>query len=153
MTRERTFLMVKPEGVQRGIVGEIVQRFERRGYQLVAAKLMHASEALLREHYQDLQAKPFFAGLIKHMSSGPVFAMVFEGSNIVKVARVMLGETNPLSSLPGSIRGDLAIDIGRNVCHGSDSLDSADREIKLWFPEGVISYSRPQETLIYERTD
>ncbi len=150
MTRERTFLMVKPEGVQRGLVGEIVQRFERRGYQMIAAKLMQASDALLREHYNDLQAKSFFPGLIKHMSSGPVFAMVFEGSNVVKVARTMLGETNPLSSPPGSIRGDLAIDIGRNVCHGSDSLDSADREIKLWFPEGVQAYTRPQDSLIYE---
>ena len=152
MTRERTFLMVKPEGVQRGIVGEIVQRFERRGYQLIAAKLMKASDALLREHYEDLQSKPFFAGLVKHMSSGPVFAMVFEGSNVVKVARMMLGETNPLSSLPGSIRGDFAIDIGRNVCHGSDSVDSADREIKLWFPEGIISYELPHACLIYEKS-
>lgn len=152
MTREQTFIMVKPDGVQRGIVGEIIQRFERRGYQLVAAKLTQASDALLREHYQDLQTKPFFSGLVKHMSSSPVFAMVFEGSNIVKVARMMLGETNPLVSLPGSIRGDLAIDIGRNVCHGSDSIDGAEREIKLWFPEGVLPYSRPHESLIYEKS-
>ena len=151
MTRERTFIMIKPEGVQRGIVGDILARFERRGFQLVAAKLMHAGPALLASHYEDLSAKPFFPSLVKHMSSGPVFAMVFEGSNAVKVGRMMLGETNPAASLPGSIRGDYALDIGRNICHGSDSVDAARREIALWFPEhDLVSYARTLDAQLYE---
>lgn len=153
MTREQTFIMIKPEAVQRGLIGEILARFERRGFQLMAAKLMKPSSSLLEEHYGDLKSKPFFPSLVAHMSSGPVFAMVFEGSNAVKIGRMMLGETNPAASLPGSIRGDYCIDIGRNICHGSDSIDSANKEIKLWFPEGILSFRRQLDTQIYEKNE
>lgn len=149
MTRERSFVMIKPDGVQRGLMGEIMSRFEKRGYQIVGAKLMWPGETLLRQHYGDLSAKSFFEGMIKDMMTGPVFAMVIEGSNVVKNARRMLGETNPADSLPGSIRGDYAIDIGRNICHGSDSVDSANQEIALWFPEGVADYTLSSDKWVY----
>ena len=131
-------------------VGEILKRFETRGYQLLAAKLMCPSSELLEKHYQDLSAKSFFPGLIKYMSSGPVMAFVFYGKGAVVQGRRMLGETNPLNSAPGSIRGDFAIDIGRNICHGSDSVESAEREISLWFPEGVCDYEKSDNVWIYE---
>ncbi|KXN67530.1 nucleoside diphosphate kinase [Conidiobolus coronatus NRRL 28638] len=147
---ERTYIMVKPDGVQRGLVGEIIKRFENRGFKLLALELLTPSQAHLEEHYQDLKSKGFFAGLIKYMLSGPVVGMVWAGKNVVKTGRVMLGETNPLSSLPGTIRGDFAIDVGRNICHGSDSVESAEREIALWFPRGVAEYTQAQASLIYE---
>ena len=113
---ERTFIMIKPDGVQRGIVGEIIKRFENKGFKLVAMKMMQASQALLEEHYGDLSKKPFFPGLVKYMASGPVVAMVWEGLNAVKTGRVMLGETNPADSKPGTIRGDLCLQvIVRNI--------------------------------------
>uniref|UniRef100_A0A3B5QGU4 Nucleoside diphosphate kinase B n=1 Tax=Xiphophorus maculatus TaxID=8083 RepID=A0A3B5QGU4_XIPMA len=115
---ERTFIAVKPDGVQRGLCGEIIKRFETRGFKLVAAKFVQASEDHMKKHYLDLKDMPFYAGLCKYMSSGPVFAMVWEGQSIVKLARMMLGETNPADSKPGSIRGDLCINIGRNIIHG-----------------------------------
>ncbi|XP_061702060.1 nucleoside diphosphate kinase B-like [Syngnathoides biaculeatus] len=130
---ERTFIAVKPDGVQRGLCGEIIKRFERRGFRLVAAKLMRASEEHMKTHYADLKAAPFYAGLCQYMSSGPVFAMVWEGRRVVKLARMMLGETDPAESKPGSVRGDLCVDIGRNVIHGSDTVENAKREIQLWF--------------------
>ncbi|KAJ3103322.1 hypothetical protein HDU97_010227 [Phlyctochytrium planicorne] len=133
---------VKPDGVQRGLVGEIIKRFENKGFQLVALKLAAPGRTHLEEHYKDLRDKKFFAGLVDYMSSGPVVAMVWSGKNVVKAGRVLLGETNPLASLPGTIRGDFAIDIGRNICHGSDAVDSAEREIALWFPEGTLNYSK-----------
>ena len=105
---------------------------------------------MLEEHYKDLKGKGFFAGLIKYMSSGPVVAMVWQGKAVVKTGRVMLGATNPLDSQPGTIRGDYCIDVGRNICHGSDSVESAEREIALWFPEGVQSYKRELNSQIYE---
>ncbi|AWP18733.1 putative nucleoside diphosphate kinase 3 [Scophthalmus maximus] len=135
---ERTFLAVKPDGVQRKLVGEIVQRFERKGFKLVGLKLMQASEELLREHYSELRSKPFFSGLIAYMSSGPVVAMVWQGLDVVKTARKMLGETNPADSLPGTIRGDYCVEVGRNVIHGSDSVASAQREISLWFRQNEL---------------
>ena len=149
MARERSFVMVKPDGVQRGLVGEIMGRFEKRGFQVVGAKLMWPGETLLRKHYGDLSSKPFFEGMIKDMMSGPVFAMIIEGNNAVKMARRMLGETNPFDSLPGSIRGDFAVDISRNVCHGSDSVESANKEIELWFPEGAVEYGLSANRWIY----
>jgi nucleoside-diphosphate kinase len=130
---ERTFIMVKPDGVQRGLVGQIINRFEQKGYFLAGLKMTWASEQLLSEHYADLATKPFFAGLVKYMHSGPVVAMIWEGKNVVAAGRVLLGATNPLNSAPGTIRGDLCIDVGRNVCHGSDSVESANKEIALWF--------------------
>ncbi|KAI8384545.1 nucleoside diphosphate kinase [Radiomyces spectabilis] len=149
---ERTYIMVKPDGVERGLVGEIIKRFEQRGYQLLALELMHPTQEHLEEHYKDLKGKGFFAGLIQYMLSGPVVGMVWAGVDVVKVGRKMLGETNPLASAPGTIRGDFCIEVGRNVCHGSDSVESAEREIALWFPRGVKSYERSKSlhSLIYE---
>ncbi|KAG0241110.1 nucleoside diphosphate kinase [Mortierella sp. GBA43] len=141
---------VKPDGVERGLVGEIIKRFENKGFQLLALELKKPSEEHLKEHYADLSTKPFFGGLIKYMTSGPVVAMVWQGKGVVKAGRVLLGETNPLASLPGTIRGDFALDVGRNICHGSDSVDNAEKEIKLWFPNGVITHTRVVEKLIYE---
>lgn len=147
---ERTFIMVKPDGVQRGLAGEIMARFEKRGYQLLAAQLMQPGREHLEKHYADLSAKPFFNGLVEFMSSSPVLAMVFQGKDVVKTGRKMLGETHPLASNPGTVRGDYGIDVGRNVCHGSDSVESAEKEIALWFPNGVCSYSRAISPWIYE---
>ncbi|KAG8007095.1 Nucleoside diphosphate kinase 3 [Nibea albiflora] len=135
---ERTFIAVKPDGVQRKLVGEIIRRFERRGFKLVGLKLLQASEDLLREHYWELRTKPFFKDLINYMSSGPVVAMVWEGLDVVKTARKMLGETNPADSLPGTIRGDYGVEVGRNVIHGSDSVESAQKEIPLWFRQDEL---------------
>ncbi|XP_035749217.1 nucleoside diphosphate kinase isoform X3 [Egretta garzetta] len=112
---ERTFIAIKPDGVQRGLVGEIIKRFEQKGFKLVAMKLVHASEDLLREHYIDLKDRPFYDGLVQYMHSGPVVAMVWEGLNVVKTGRVMLGETNPFDSKPGTIRGDLCVQVGRYI--------------------------------------
>merc|ERR1712008_621628 len=123
--RERTFIMLKPDAVQRGLVGEIIKRFEQKGFKLVAMKMMHASVEHLEEHYSDLKGKGFFPGLIKYINSGPVVPMVWEGLNVVKTGRVMLGETNPAASAPGTIRGDFSIQVGRNMCHGSDAVESA----------------------------
>merc|ERR1712110_629491 len=133
--KERTFIMLKPDAVHRGLIGDIVKRFEQKGFKLVAMKFMQASEELLKEHYADLSTKKFFPGLIKYMSSGPVVPMVWEGKDVVKQGRRMLGETNPLASNAGSIRGDYCIDVGRNIMHGSDAVDSAKKEISLWFNE------------------
>lgn len=136
---EQTFIMVKPDGVQRGIVGQIITRFEQKGYFLRAIKMMVASEELLQTHYEDLSKKAFFPGLVKYMASGPVCAMVWEGKNVVKAGRMLLGATNPVDSLPGTIRGDFCIDVGRNICHGSDAVESAKREISLWFKEEEVA--------------
>ncbi|XP_043439977.1 nucleoside diphosphate kinase A isoform X1 [Prionailurus bengalensis] len=148
---ERTFIAIKPDGVQRGLVGEIIKRFEQKGFRLVAMKLIQASEDLLKEHYIDLKDRPFFAGLVKYMQSGPVVAMVWEGLNVVKTGRVMLGETNPADSKPGTIRGDFCIQVGRNIIHGSDSVESAEKEIGLWFqPEELVDYKSCAQNWIYE---
>jgi len=148
---ERTFIAVKPDGVQRGLIGEIIKRFEQRGYKMVAGKLMTASEDHLKNHYSDLSSKPFFPGLVKYMASGPVFAMVWEGKSVVKMGRMMLGATNPLDSLPGTIRGDYCIDVGRNICHGSDSVDSANKEIDLWFGKDELNdYTANSKPWVYE---
>ncbi|POW20917.1 hypothetical protein PSHT_02984 [Puccinia striiformis] len=125
------------------LVGEILGRFERRGYKIVALKMTHPSKEHVENHYADLKDKPFFAGLTSFMSSGPVVAIVFEGKDVVKQGRAMLGATNPLASASGTIRGDFGIDMGRNICHGSDSVESAKKEIALWFPEGITQYRLP----------
>ncbi|PMD12195.1 NDK-domain-containing protein [Hyaloscypha hepaticicola] len=152
MSTEQTFIAIKPDGVQRGLIGPIISRFEARGYKLAAIKLMTASQEHLEKHYEDLAEKPFFPGLIKYMGSGPICAMVWEGRDAVKTGRALLGATNPLASAPGTIRGDYAIDVGRNVCHGSDSVDNAKKEIALWFKEGEVqSYKSSQHDWIYEK--
>jgi len=148
---ERTFIMIKPDGVARGLIADIIKRFEQRGYKLVAMKMLHPDDVLLNLHYCDLRAKPFFTSLVAHISSGPVVAMVWEGKNVVKQGRQMLGETDPLKSKPGSIRGDFSIDMGRNIIHGSDSVDSADAEIELWFkPEEIMDYALPVHSQVFE---
>ncbi|XP_043945750.1 nucleoside diphosphate kinase A-like [Protopterus annectens] len=131
--QERTLIAVKPDGVQRRLVGEIIQRFEQRGFKLVGMKLIKASEDLLREHYIDLKRKPFYPSLIQYMNSGPIVVMVWEGYNVVKTSRLMVGATDPAEALPGTIRGDFGMHISRNVIHASDSVEVADREIGLWF--------------------
>ncbi|KAG9318399.1 nucleoside diphosphate kinase [Chiua virens] len=147
---ERTYIMVKPDGVDRGLVGEILTRFEKRGFKLIAAKLALPSKDHLEQHYIDLKERPFFPGLIQYMQSGPVICMAFEGLDAVKTGRAMLGATNPLASQPGTIRGDYALATGRNICHGSDSVENAEKEIKLWFPEGTLQYQLTQAKMIYE---
>jgi nucleoside-diphosphate kinase len=149
--RERTFIMIKPDGVQRGLVGDIIARFEKKGFKLVGMKLAAPGKEMFEKHYADLSSKGFFAGLIAYASSGPVVAMVWEGHNVVATGRKMLGATRPDDSSPGTIRGDLAIDVGRNVIHGSDSVDSANKEIALWFGhENLVSWASHSNTWVYE---
>ncbi|MBX9972829.1 nucleoside-diphosphate kinase [Cytobacillus firmus] len=132
---ERTFLMVKPDGVQRNLIGEIVSRFEKKGFQLIGGKLMSISQELAEEHYGEHKERPFFGELVDFITSGPVFAMVWEGENVIATARQMMGSTNPKDAAPGTIRGDFGITVGKNVIHGSDSPASAEREIGLFFKE------------------
>merc|ERR1712241_250783 len=139
MSTERTFIAIKPDGVQRGLVGKIIKRFEQRGFKLVAMKLCMPGKEHLEKHYSDLSSKPFFAGLVTYMNSGPIFAMVWEGKDVVRMGRKMLGATNPLDSEPGTIRGDFCIEVGRNVCHGSDAVESAQKEIDLWFKKEELN--------------
>ncbi|KAK9317664.1 nucleoside diphosphate kinase [Lipomyces starkeyi] len=151
MADEQTFIAIKPDGVQRGLISPIISRFEQKGYKLVGIKLTQPTKTLLEDHYADLTAKPFFPGLLKYMLSGPVCAMVWEGKDVVKTGRVLLGATNPLAAGPGTIRGDFAIDVGRNVCHGSDSVESAKKEIGLWFKKDeLVSYTPTIFKWIYE---
>ena len=148
---ERTFVACKPDAVQRGLIGEIFQRFEKRGFKLVAAKFVLPSEELAKKHYGEHAEKPFFPKLIGFITSGPVFAMVWEGKGVVAAVRKMLGATKPLESEPGTIRGDLAVDMGRNICHASATVEEGQAEIKLWFKdEEVVEWKRNQETALYE---
>ena len=150
MASERTYIMIKPDGVQRGIVGQIISRFEQKGFKLVAMKLDKPTEEHLAIHYADLSTRKFFPGLIAYMASGPVCCMVWEGMNVVATGRVMLGATNPADSAPGTIRGDLCIHVSNNICHGSDSVDAANAEIALWFPECPIDYAHHSAPWLYE---
>jgi nucleoside-diphosphate kinase len=150
---ERTFVMVKPDGVQRGLIGEIVSRFEDRGLKLVGGKFMQIDRDLAEEHYGEHEGKPFFEGLVEFITSGPVFAMVWEGQDAVRQVRHMMGETDPAESPPGSIRGDLGLDLGRNVIHASDHEDpgSNEREIDLFFDEDeLLDWERVDEGWLYE---
>lgn len=135
MAIERTFLMVKPDGVKRQLIGDIVDRFERKGFVLKGAKLMQITEDLAKKHYAEHAERPFFGELVDFITSGPVFAMVWEGENVISVGRLMMGATNPLESAPGTIRGDYSTTVSHNVIHGSDSFSSAQREIALFFNE------------------
>ncbi|MEK9198031.1 nucleoside-diphosphate kinase [Ureibacillus sp. 179-F W5.1 NHS] len=137
MAIEKTFLMIKPDGVKRQVIGDIVNRFERRGFELKGAKLMVASREIAEAHYAEHADKPFFGELVDFITSGPVFAMVWEGENVISLARTMMGKTNPADSQPGTIRGDFAVSVAENIIHGSDSVESAEREISLWFSEGL----------------
>ncbi|MBI4392602.1 MAG: nucleoside-diphosphate kinase [Euryarchaeota archaeon] len=148
---ERTFAMVKPDGVQRALVGDILARFEKRGLKIVAMRLFHIPRSLAEEHYGEHKGKPFFAGLVDFITSGPVVAMVLEGRNAIQAVRDINGATDPKKAAPGTIRADYALDIGRNVVHGSDSDKAADREIKLFFSEkDLVMYARADEKWVQE---
>ncbi len=130
---ERSFIMAKPDAVQRRFVAEIIRRFETRGLRLVGMKLIHPSRELAEAHYAVHRERPFFNDLVEFITSGPVVAMVWEGKDIITVTRTMIGATNPVNAAPGTIRGDLAIEMGNNLVHGSDALETAEKEIALWF--------------------
>jgi nucleoside-diphosphate kinase len=148
---ERTFVMVKPDGVQRGLVGEVIQRFERKGLKIIALKMLQISAELASKHYGEHQAKPFFDGLVKYITSSPVVAMVLEGKDCISIVQGMMGATDPKKAAPGTIREAFGIDIGRNVIHGSDSQDSASREISLFFNEQELcGYELSLTSWIYE---
>ncbi|MGY4794865.1 nucleoside-diphosphate kinase [Lysinibacillus fusiformis] len=138
MAIEQTFLMVKPDGVERQVIGDIVDRFERRGFVMKGAKLMVIPKDLAEKHYAEHAERPFFGELVDFITSGPVFAMVWEGENVIKLARTMMGATKPEESNPGTIRGDYATTVSHNIIHGSDSLASAEREIGLFFGEDLV---------------
>ena len=148
---ERTFLAIKPDGVQRGLVGEIIRRFETKGFTLVGLKLMNVSKELAESHYDVHRERPFFPSLIQFITSGPVVAMVWEGEGVVASARKMIGATNPLSSEPGTIRGDFGVTVGRNIIHGSDAIETARTEISLWFKdEELVSWQPTITPWLYE---
>jgi nucleoside-diphosphate kinase len=143
---ERTFLAIKPDGVQRGLVGEIIHRFETKGFTLVGLKFLQPTKELAESHYAVHKERPFFPGLVEFITSGPVVAMVWEGDGVIASARKMIGATKPLESEPGTIRGDLAINVGRNIIHGSDAPETAQNEIALWFKSEELVAWQPQMT-------
>jgi len=147
---EQTFIMIKPDGVQRGLIGDIIKRFEQKGYYLRAMQYKNVERELAEEHYVDLKSKPFYNGLVEYIISAPVVAMVWEGKAVVATGRKIIGATNPLASEPGTIRGDFCIDVGRNIIHGSDAVESAKREIALWFSQGLAEYKPHGLPWIYE---
>ena len=136
---ERTFIAIKPDGVQRGLVGEIIGRFEAKGFTLIGLKLLIASQELAEQHYDIHKERPFFKDLVSFITSGPLVAMVWEGDGVVASARRIIGATNPLTAEPGTIRGDFAVSIGRNIIHGSDAIETAQREISLWFTDAELA--------------
>ncbi|MBN9653076.1 nucleoside-diphosphate kinase [Halobacillus sp. GSS1] len=147
---EKTFLMVKPDGVQRNLIGDITARFERKGFKLAGAKLMAIPTELAEEHYGEHKERPFFGELVDFITSGPVFAMVWEGEDVIATARTMMGATKPSEAAPGTIRGDLGVTVGKNVIHGSDSKESAEREIGLFFDEKeLVDYEKDSLNWIY----
>lgn len=148
---ERTFLAIKPDGVQRKLVGEIIRRFEAKGFTLVGLKLMNVSRELAETHYGVHKEKPFFPGLVNFITSGPVVAMVWEGKGVIASARKIIGATNPLNAEPGTLRGDFGVDVGRNIIHGSDAPETAEQEIKLWFKdEELVTWEPTLTSWIYE---
>ncbi len=148
---EKTFLMIKPDGVQRGLVGEIVKRFEAKGFKMLGMKLIQVSEELAGQHYAEHVGKPFYPGLIEYITSAPVMAMCFAGQDVVAQARKMMGSTNPADAAPGTIRGDFGQDIGRNIIHGSDSVESAEKELAVYFKaEELVSYEYLPEKWLFE---
>ncbi len=148
---DRTLIIVKPDGVQRSLVGEVLGRLEHRGLRIAALKMMQIDEALANTHYQEHVGKPFFPGLVSFITSGPVVVAVLEGPQAAAVVRKTMGATNPTDSPPGTIRGDLALDLGRNMIHGSDSPESAEREIGIFFrPEEIVSYTRDVDRWVVE---
>ena len=151
---ERTLVLIKPDAMQRSLAGKILARLERRGLRIVAMRLFQMDEALARRHYAEHEGKPFFQGLISYITSCPIIAAVFEGTNAVEVVRKTIGATNPAAAEPGTIRGDLALETGRNLIHGSDSLESARREIALFFRDDEVrTYPRDVDRWVFEAPD
>lgn len=149
---ERTLIILKPDAVQRGLVGESIRRFEQRGLRLIAMKFVKVERVLAEKHYAVHAGKPFFDGLVNYITSSPVVVMVLEGTNAVVASRATIGATRPNEAAPGSIRGDLALEIGRNLVHGSDSVDNANLEIALWFKaEDLIEWPRNTDPWIFEK--
>ena len=143
--------MIKPDGVQRKLVGEVIRRFENRGLKLCGLKMQLASPELLHQHYAEHEGRPFFQKLLDYVGSGPVAAMVWEGGNAIEIGRKLVGATKPLESAPGTIRGDFCLDVGKNLIHGSDSAESAAREIGLWFTaEEIVAWEDHTTSWIYE---
>jgi len=148
---ERTFIAIKPDGVNRHLIGEVIERFERKGYKLVGIKMLKPTKEIAEKHYADLAKKPFYPGLVKYFSSGPIVAMVLEGKNVIAGGRKIVGATDPDKSEPGSVRGDLCIQVGRNIIHGSDAPASAQDEITLWFKDSEITnWEDPLDKWTYE---
>lgn len=148
---ERTFIAIKPDGVQRKLIGEIIRRFEAKGFTLVGLKMMSVPRELAEKHYEVHQEKPFFPGLVKFITSGPLVAMVWEGDGVVSSARKIIGATNPLTAEPGTIRGDFGVSVGRNLIHGSDAIETAAKEISLWFTqEELVSWDSAMAGWLYE---
>jgi nucleoside-diphosphate kinase len=148
---ERTLIIVKPDGVQRSLTGEIIKRFEQRGLLIAGMKFMQVSRELAEEHYAVHRERPFFKGLVDYITSSPVVVIAFEGTNAVAAARATIGSTKPNEAAPGSIRGDLALEIGRNLVHGSDSVENGEKEVTLWFkPDELISWKRNTDQWIFE---
>lgn len=148
---ERTFLMIKPDGVQRGLVSNIIGRFETKGFTLVGLKFMAVSRELAEKHYDVHRERPFFAGLVDFITSGPVVAMVWEGEGVIASARKIIGATKPLEAEPGTIRGDLGVTVGRNIIHGSDAPETAQAEIALWFSDAeLVSWEPAAKGWLYE---
>ena len=150
---ERSFIMIKPDGVQRALIGEIIRRIERKGLKIIGLKMIKISKEIAKRHYEEHKDKAFFDELIKYITSGPVVVMVVEGREAIKVVRKLVGSTNPVDASFGTIRGDFGLDIGRNIIHASDSKESASREISLFFSENeILEYKRIDENWIYERS-
>ena len=147
---QTTYIMIKPDGVQRGLVGEILARFENKGLRLVGLQQVIPSNEVAEANYAVHKERPFYPGLIKFITSGPVIAMAWRGVEAIKVSRNLIGPTNGRDASPGTIRGDLAMDIGHNLIHGSDSEDTAEYELNLWFPDGISDWKRDIEDQIYE---
>jgi nucleoside-diphosphate kinase len=149
---ERTLVLVKPDGVQRGLIGEVVSRLERRGLRLVAAKFIQVSNELAETHYAIHKGKPFYAGLIDYITSAPVMAMVWEGPNAVAAVRQTMGATRPTEAAPGSLRHDFALEIGRNLTHASDTVENGEKEVALWFKkEELVDWKRDTDKWIFEK--
>ncbi len=150
---ERTLVLIKPDGVQRGLIGEIIGRLERRGLRLVAGKFMQVSQELAETHYAIHKGKPFYDGLIKYITSAPVMAMVWEGPNAVGAIRQTMGATRPTDAAPGSVRHDFALEVGRNLTHASDSVENGEKEVALWFDVSeLVEWRRDTDQWIFEKS-
>ena len=151
---ERTLVLIKPDAMQRGLAGEILSRLERRGLRMIALRLLHMDEGLARRHYAEHEGKPFYGGLISNITACPIIAAVFEGTNAVDTVRKTMGATNPAVADPGTVRGDLGLETGRNLIHGSDSLESAKREVALFFRKDELHpYPRDVDRWVFEARD